>query len=83
MMGTPVHVVLDDEYGHRFKEILNSYGLLSYAFRDFSRRLVLLYDDPELFEKYKDKPLSLIKDAANAAVDDVLTSKEESEDDKS
>ena len=71
-MGTPIHVVLDDEYGSRFKEILNSYGLLSYAIRDFSKRLVLLHDNPELYDKYKDKPLTLIKDAASKSVDEVL-----------
>jgi hypothetical protein len=72
MKGTPIHVVLDDEYGPRFKEILNGYGLLSYAIRDFSKRLVLLHDNPKTYKKYKDKPLSLIKDAASKSVEEVL-----------
>lgn len=71
-MGTPIHVVLDDEHGPRFKEILNNYGLLSYAIRDFSKRLVLLHDNPKTFKKYKDKPLTLIKDAANKSVTESL-----------
>ncbi len=72
-MGTPINVILHDEYGPRFKEILNDYGLLSYAIRDFAKRLVLLHDNPETFKKYKDKPLTLIKDAANKAVTESLS----------
>ncbi len=72
-MGTPIHVVLDDEHGPRFKEILNKYGFLTYAIRDFSKRLVLLYDNPKTYKKYKDKPLSLISDAAKQSVEEVVS----------
>lgn len=78
-MRTPVHVILDGKYGPRFKEILNDYGLQSYALRYFARRLVELHDDP----KYKDKPMSLIKDATNETIPQVLETVGEEKDETS